>query len=218
MKDVWEAISPLSIIDRMFTKDVPVFYNPLAEQKSTDQWIYDTAKKKEELNDDVKNVLRKVGELIETPQQVQASYQQELGPVYSQNTDITMPLTEDLHRQQEQVYVTRLRNAFKQRSAKTQLPDFKESAQYLSPIALGLSAGAFAGPPGAAIGGAIGAGVSGAMHLAKGPSKGPTAEMLEAAENSRYQHLDDNDLKLLLRGLSVEKPIGKRRHTFHIKR
>ena len=220
MRDVWEAVSPLSIIDRLFTKDVPVFYNPLEEHKSTDEWIYDVAKKKEETNDSVKEVLRKMGELVETPQQVADAYWQELGPHLSTKTDITMPLDDSIHQQQEKVYIERLRRAFKGSNNKGPGMDIKETAQYLSPPALGLAAGSILGPVGAAAGAAIGAGVSGAIGLAKGTKRTKLSpKALEAAESVRYEHLDDNDLKLMLRGLSVEKvtPNG-RRHTFVVKR
>jgi len=48
--DVWANISPSLILQRMKTPGMPVFYNPFEHKKTTDEWVYDVANRKAELN------------------------------------------------------------------------------------------------------------------------------------------------------------------------
>jgi len=212
-QDFIDAYNPRSIFERLFEKDVPVFFNPMAEHRAADEWVAEVAAQKELLNKDTKELLRKVSS-IETPSQISQEYWQEFGPILGQKTDTTLPLNDTIHLLKERQYVERLRRAFKAKATYNAGIDPKLVLMPTAGAAVGAVGGALVGLPfaGAAIGGLAGAGAS------IPTMKSTPAKDMEQAEHNRYSSLDDNDLRLMLRGMSVEKtlPNGKV-HTFAIK-
>lgn len=76
-KNVLNLISPNAIFNRLTEKDTPLFYNPFVRERSPDEWMYGLAQRKNTLNEEFRQQLKKAASATVTEDEVGASLEKE---------------------------------------------------------------------------------------------------------------------------------------------